>query len=765
MRSVRLIRAIASSLALVASPCAAQPTLSGWTVTSDTTIQIGENHYVLRGHVEIEQGDTKLYAEQMDFYPNEDRAVAEGNVLFSQGNNRIGADSAEFNTRTRLGVFRHAYGIASIRAPRQAAAAPSGLAQLRSQESDVYFFGDVVEKIAPKKYKITNGGFTTCVQPTPRWDLHANTVVLYVDHYTMLRDAVLKVKGVPLLYLPFMYYPTKEEDRATGFLIPTYGVSSVRGQSIHDAFFWAIDRSQDVTILHDWFSKGGQGVGSEYRYNWGGGSDGNLNAYVLDQRGDADTNALPDLRSFELRGSANQMLPGRLRARANVNYFSSLATKQTFNMNVYDASRSDRTFGGNVVGAWGTYSLNATVLHSEHFYNSTDSTVSGSTPRLQFSRNERPIVAGSPVYFSFGGEYAHVESGSRTATLEADRSLSRFDFSPQVRYPFKRWPFFTVNSSLLWRETFYTRSLDPLNPAAVVDDDVNRQYFTVRAQAVGPVFTRVWNTPGNGYAERFKHSIEPVFSVERISSIDQAIRSRIVQSDGSDYAVGGTTNVSYGLNNRFYAKRRVGQTSVPQEILTVSVSQSYYTNENASTFDTSYQTSGLTADDNNFSPVKVDVRAQPSPDLGGTVRAEIDSRYKELRTLSVNANYGWTNRLQTSIGWTRRFLIRQLVGFDNPNTLDSYLNASVNAQTRDNRFGGRYTFYYDVRRSTMQQQRFAGFYNAQCCGLALEYQTFSFGSLTSVTGVASDHRFFLSFTLAGLGNFSPFNGALSGIPR
>jgi hypothetical protein len=31
--------------------------------------------------------------------------------------------------------------------------------------------------------------------------------------------------------------------------------------------------------------------------------------------------------------------------------------------------------------------------------------------------------------------------------------------------------------------------------------------------------------------------------------------------------------------------------------------------------------------------------------------------------------------------------------------------------------------------------------------------------------VPADHRFFLSFTLAGLGNFSPFNGALSGVPR
>ena len=51
--------------------------------------------------------------------------------------------------------------------------ARSLLPALSSQETDVYFQGETVEKIGPKKYKITNGGFTTCVQPTPRWDLHA----------------------------------------------------------------------------------------------------------------------------------------------------------------------------------------------------------------------------------------------------------------------------------------------------------------------------------------------------------------------------------------------------------------------------------------------------------------------------------------------------------------------------------------------------------------------------------------------------------------
>ena len=166
-------------------------------------------------------GDTKLYADDVWFYVDENRAVATGNVVFRQGNNQISADRADFDTKTRLGTFYNASGFATAQPPRRAPA-PGGVAPppLIGQDTIVYFFGETVEKIGPRKYKITKGGFTTCVQPTPRWDLHADTIVLNLDHYTLLKQVVMNVKGVPLFYLPILYYPTKKEDRATGFLLP-----------------------------------------------------------------------------------------------------------------------------------------------------------------------------------------------------------------------------------------------------------------------------------------------------------------------------------------------------------------------------------------------------------------------------------------------------------------------------------------------------------------------------------------------------------------
>ena len=771
MRVSVLIIAIVSGV----RPVAAQGVPGFDRSDSDTRLRLeGGRHWQLVGNVKLTlSGDTTIFADRAEVFLDEDRAVATGNVVFSQGANQISADRAEFNIKTRLGTFYNASGMATFQPPKQTRGPGIAPPQMAGQNTDVYFFGETIEKIGPKKYKITHGGFTTCVQPTPRWDLHADTVVLNIDHYTLLHQAVLKVKGVPMLYLPALYYPTKKDQRSTGLLIPTYGSSTLRGQQLHNAFFWAIDRSQDATFEHEYYSRIGQGVDGEYRYNFGGGSDGGLNAHLLDQheatytQSNGSVSTTPASRSYELRGGANQMLPGGLRARANVNYFSSITTMQTFNTNVVDASRNIRRYGGNVVGAWYGYSLNGTYDRSEYFYSTQSSGVTGGAPRVGFSKNERPLL-GSPVYFSVGSEYVFLLKETKNGTTVDNQDLTRLDFTPQVRFPFKKWQWFTVNSSFSWRDTFYSRSLDA--HGAIADDTVNRRFFTAQAHMVGPTFNRIFNTPDSAYAEKFKHAIEPFFTLQRTSSIDNY--DRIAKTEGVDYIVGGTTQVTYGVNNRLYAKSQQvpGSPSSAREIVSVGITQTYYTDDRAAQLDTRYATSFLGAAPigaapSHYSPIQLSVRGTPTNELNATLSAEFDSRYHSLRTISVNGSYSWTNRLQTNLGWSKRFFIPELTGFNDPARLDHYLNASSNVHSKDNRVGSMYSFNYDVLNSRMLQQRVSAFYNAQCCGIAFEYQSYNFSGLGGIVPIPADHRFFLSFTLAGLGNFSPFNGALSGVPR
>ena len=392
-----------------------------------------------------------------------------------------------------------------------------------------------------------------------------------------------------------------------------------------------------------------------------------------------------------------------------------------------------------------------------------NSAVNGSSPRVTLSRNERPLF-GSAAYYSLVGDYSNLVRENTGGGVITDLSLTRYEVMPQIRYPFTKWQWFTINSTVSWRDTYFTRSLAP-GTAEVIDEGLNRNFFQFSTRLTGPVIARVWNTPDSGYAEKFKHSVEPFVSVDRTTSIDEF--DRIIQLDASDSIVGGATRFVYGVTNRFYAKQRRPGAAIGQarEVASVDITQSYYSDERSAKYDPTYSTSFLGAPASNYSPISVNARAAPTDLFSVTARAEIDSHYLALRTISANGSYS-DRMVNVTAGWSKRAFIQGLATFNDPSMLDQYINASGSAHTKDNAVGATYSINYDVLRSRLLQQRFTGFYNSQCCGLASEYQVYNFNGLpTSVTGLSEDHRFFMSFTLAGLGNFSPFNNALSGAPR
>ena len=241
------------------------------------------SHFI--GHVEIEWATRSSTPIRSKCSPTRIAPIATGNVVFAQGNNRIAADARTSTPRTRLGTFYNASGVAFVQPPRQAAPArASSPRNSPGQENVVYFFGDTVEKLGPKKYKITNGGFSTCVQPTPRWDLHADTVVLNVDHYTLLTSG--RADGQRRAdVLPSPSFVLPDQEGGSGHRLPAADLRLVDdSRPVHPQRVLLGHRSQSGRdLLYDWFSKTGQGLGSEYRYNLGAGSDGNLTAYTLDQ--------------------------------------------------------------------------------------------------------------------------------------------------------------------------------------------------------------------------------------------------------------------------------------------------------------------------------------------------------------------------------------------------------------------------------------------------------------------------------------------------
>jgi LPS-assembly protein len=716
--------------------------------------QLGEKHWKLSGSAErpviVDCDNTQLVADEIELFTDTNLVFARGHVVYSSGTNRIAADRMEFNTKTKTGTFYEASGTAHLgdRVDRS---------MFGTQEPYAYFYGAEIEKLGPKKFRITRGGFTTCVQPTPRWEMTSGSVTIVLEKHAILRNSILKVKGVPLMYLPAFYYPIQEDDRATGFLMPIYGTSLRQGQTLSNQFFWAINRSQDATLSHDWFTKTGQGYGGEYRYVAAGSSSGNASFYLLNEKaiaGDGETAPLGGLRSYNIRSAVSQALPAGTRLTANVDYFSSVVTQQLYQQDLYRSTNARRSWSAGTTSSWAGFTLSSTYNRSELFFDAENSQIDASRPRVSLTRTATRL-GNAPVYVSGNFEFLNLQRQTveRTddETIVTDSGLARIDSLGIVRVPFPTFSFMTVTSSLSWSGTRYSKSLDP--EIGLVPEPLFRKYFTMSTELVGPSFVRIFNRPSSA---RIKHLIEPRLEFSRLTAIDNA--DRIQKYDSLDYRLGGSTEIRYGVSSRIMVKP-AGDKAVSRNLLNVSVHQTYYTDPLTSQVDPSYTTSFLGRPPSAFSPVSISTNFTPAVGSRVNARIEFDPIISAIQSIWLGGEASSTNVFVNG-----SFSRRRPLPNSPPDASNNFLTVATQLRTERNMLGGSYSFDYDFGRGVMVQQKIQGYYNAQCCGLVIEFQQANFPTGFDPRFIPQDRRFNISFSLGGIGTFSNFLGALAGQP-
>jgi len=700
----------------------------------------------LSGNVEVDCDDMQLFADEITWRDDEQTVDVRGNVLFVQPGVRVTADHAIVNRVTHLGTFYNASGYTELNEK------PTQKSLFGGMEPDMYFWGDALIKTGDRTYRLVNGGFTSCVQATPRWDMGGTSGSVTLEKHVLLKNAVLFVKDVPLFYLPVVYYPINKEGRATGFLMPNFGSSTVSGFTLSNAFFWAIDRSQDATFFHDYYKNTGQGYGAEYRYVSAPGSNGNVLFSVIDQRATtaADGSVTPAEQSFNVQGQTNQELPRHFRLLASVDFFNNATTQQLYQQNIEDISQRTRNISATLSGTVNRLQISANFQQNDVYSSDSLSLANASRfgylPRLTLGFAQKPI-GHSRIYFGAAGEVAYIERQDNLTDPTTNHSLWRFDGAPQVRWPVSTLSYLTVTTQASWRFTEWLESIDPTT-GAQVREPLFRQLVDFQTSLLGPVFSRVFE-PDNNYAEKIKHLIEPQFTFERISTF--ADEAKVVQNDGTDTIVGGTTTITYGVTNRLLLRQKGSAAGAAREILHIDIGQSWYSNAAAAIYDPQYASVGQTPP-GTFSPIQIVVVATPTVPISTQFRTDIDSRFKVPRSFTASGSYT-TKVLQITGGWSKRQTIPGLEGYDDPTLASHYLNIAATVKRADGHFGGTYSFNYDILHGTWLQRRLIAYYNSQCCGVQVDYATADISQL-GLSNITANRHFTVSFTLAGVGSFT-----------
>jgi hypothetical protein len=105
---------------------------------------------------------------------------------------------------------------------------------------------------------------TACDEDVPKWSFHAKRAKIKTGDRVRVYSPNLRVKSVPVFYLPYASISLKPRDRASGFLTPTFSGSGQKGFRFSGGYYQTLGRSADVTVRSDVF-RTWQGAGPDLR--------------------------------------------------------------------------------------------------------------------------------------------------------------------------------------------------------------------------------------------------------------------------------------------------------------------------------------------------------------------------------------------------------------------------------------------------------------------------------------------------------------------
>jgi LPS-assembly protein len=115
------------------------------------------------------------------------------------------------------------------------------------------------------KYRLIDGSMTNCNFPRPDWRVISKAINLE-DGTASTKSSFFEFLNVPLVYLPYLRHSMSDSGRESGFLIPVLNHSSIKGYVVGEQLYWVINRSMDMVVGSEYYSKRGWAPNGDFRY-------------------------------------------------------------------------------------------------------------------------------------------------------------------------------------------------------------------------------------------------------------------------------------------------------------------------------------------------------------------------------------------------------------------------------------------------------------------------------------------------------------------
>ncbi|HEV8718389.1 MAG TPA: LPS assembly protein LptD [Candidatus Binatia bacterium] len=589
------------------------------------TYEEQSNTVTATGDVVVTKGETTVTADTVGVNRATNVVTARGNVVVKDPQGEVEADTLRLEMEDETGELTNG----TIRLPR----------------NQYILTGKTLQKFYGQSYHIEDGAFTTCQCDDFRkadWSIGGKTIDVTLRGTGEVHDGVFRVRDIPIFYLPYGIVPLNNE-RQSGLLFPSYGFSSKRGFVWQQPFYWAISKSQDMTLTTDLETSARIGIWGEYRYAPNARTEGQFAASYFNEqiRGPATTSTPVD--RWSLTGTHRQTLADDLRLYSDLFFVSddlflreinhralSLASSDSTDFELRSRRFTDSHVGG--VKAWANALLRTEASYYQDLEQNRDQGLEHNQdfafqvlPRLQFQGRQRFWQDRLEAGLAIDGAHFYRNRGY---------AGQRLDFAPSVALPF-HWGDYAFGAvQVVGRETAYhLTSEEPGQPALPqgnqLHGDRTREIVQFNAR-IGTRLSRVFDVSW-GRLLKLQHVLEPEVAYLYVPFVGQ---DDLPLYDSLD-RINKRNLFVYGISNQLLGKFATtpvtsgSEQSQPQtevrELARLSVTHAY---------DPAHR---LTRDQNHFSDVDVNARLTPLPYASFTFDSTYDVRKGDLITTRVGA--------------------------------------------------------------------------------------------------------------------------------
>ena len=342
------------SLVFLASAVSSQslPINNSMTLLADEITITEDSILIAEGNVEARRGNQLLKATKLIFDDKTEEIYVENVTIFLEGQNtKILGDEGQLGLEMRAGLIQAANILVDEK--------------LKISASEVFMDGGEVDR-ANNISRVTT--CKECEAKQPLWHFSARSADRNADRSEiMYKNVVLKVKGVPIAFTPYLRLPDPSISRARGFLMPSLEASSKLGTGLRIPYFVPINDDKDLLITPLLSTETNT---LEYRYRQAF-KNGNLTVSGALSK---DTIYPNELRFF-IKADASFVLSSGYRVNFQTGKVSDDGYLGDYGYFSEDKFETRITLKKEEFDGWGTLKQSAKLVRNDFFDNTTETEV------------------------------------------------------------------------------------------------------------------------------------------------------------------------------------------------------------------------------------------------------------------------------------------------------------------------------------------------------------------------------------------------------